>query len=294
MTVERVPLAGGWIDRDAETRVSEEALDRAWADPRARLLWLHGATVPVAASGALALVPTAAVTVSRPERLFLGRRDGAPVFAAGADSAQEIVGASWLHPFEFAAELHPAEREIVVAASALVRWHEQAGYAPGSGEPTEVADGGWSRRTPEGGELFPRTDPAVIVLIEHEGRVLLGSNTLWESGRFSLLAGFVEAGETLEQAVAREVFEESGVRLGEVRYVASQPWPFPRSLMLGFRAGLAEDQDPADLRPDTSEISELRWFTREEVASPPAGIRLPTSLSIAGWMLENWAAESGR
>src|SRR5690606_11813874 len=111
----------------------------------------------------------------------------------------------------------------------------------------------------------------------------LGSNALWESGRFSLLAGFVEAGESLENAVEREIFEEAGVRVTDIRYRASQPWPFPRSLMVGFRARLADGQDPDDLTPDITEISELRWFTREEIANPPAGIPYPGEMSIARW-----------
>lgn len=306
MSAERVPLAGGLIDRDVATRGSVEAFERAWADPAARVLQLSGALVPVVGEPGvrtLALVAPAEVealgAVDPDARVFVGRLEGAPVFAVscGRENAEAAQGSgtgaavTWAHPFEVGVELPPADRETLIIASALIRWHEAAGFSPRDGESTTVADGGWSRRDAQGGELFPRTDPAVIVLIEHENRVLLGSNALWESGRFSLLAGFVEAGETLEQAVVREVFEESGVRLGELRYVASQPWPFPRSIMLGFRARLAADQDPNALAPDPSEISELRWFTRAEVATPPAGIRLPMPFSIAGWMLRNWAAE---
>lgn len=302
MNAERVPLAGGSIDRDAATRSSTPALERAWADPAALVLRLSGAMVPTAGepgSRTLALVGPAEIDAARAvsfeERIFVGRLEGAPVFAVslGHEAAEGGgSGVTWAHPFQVGVELPPADREILVVASALIRWHEAAGFSPRDGEATEVSDGGWSRRDAQGGELFPRTDPAVIVLIEHEGRVLLGSNALWESGRFSLLAGFVEAGETLEGAVAREVLEESGVRVGELHYVASQPWPFPRSIMLGFRARLAADQDPEALAADPQEISELRWFTRAEIADPPAGIRLPMPFSIAGWMLRNWAAEN--
>jgi NAD+ diphosphatase len=166
-------------------------------------------------------------------------------------------------------------------------------FSPRDGGATTSVQGGWARLDEHGGEHFPRTDPAVIVLVEHDDRLLLGSNVLWESGRFSLLAGFVEAGESAEQAVVREVLEESGVRVEDVRYVGSQPWPFPRSLMLGFRARLAEGADPDELVRDESEISELRWFTRDELRTPSADLKLPMGLSIARWLIDLWVDEGG-
>lgn len=297
-----VPLAGGWIEKDVPTRMSPEASADAWNSTDALLLRLRGVQIPVigapdSGSLRLALVPTRGSDADFGSSVYLGRRETAPVYATlvpaetDADAEQHDGGERWAHPFEAAVHLDGAERELVVSASALLRWHEAEGFSPRDGSPTTIADGGWSRRDSHGAELFPRIDPAVIVLIERDGRVLLGSNVLWEAGRFSLLAGFVEAGETLEQAVAREVFEESGVRLMNIRYIASQPWPFPRSLMLGFRAQIAADQDPEDLRPDPSEISELRWFTRDEVLNPPPGVTLPGGLSIAAWMLREWANE---
>lgn len=307
MSIENVPLTGGWIDRDADTRSSAKALALAWNEPAARVLRLRGATVPVrrgtprdpdlgrvteASDGAtrLVFVSTSHVDAVPHARMYLGRHEGNPVFAVSQPIDTETDSTeSWEHPFTVGIELEPAERELVTVASALIRWHEAAAFSPRDGSETEISDGGWSRRDAHGGELFPRTDPAVIVLIEHDGRVLLGSNVLWETGRFSLLAGFVEAGESLEAAVAREVYEESGVRVSNIRYLASQPWPFPRSLMVGFCANLAPGQNPADLAPDTAEISELRWFTRDEVLNRPEGIRLPGDLSIAGALLKAWA-----
>ncbi|KAM9864035.1 NAD(+) diphosphatase [Leucobacter sp. BZR 635] len=293
MSMERVPLAGGLIDRDAATRASAELLEEAWTEAGALVLRVNGQLVPIRdPEGTLALVSTAAVAAPTNERIYLGRHEGTPVFAIAAVETPGEQSVNWLHPFRTVLELDPAERELVTMALAVVRWHESAGFSPRDGEATEVADGGWSRRTASGGELFPRTDPAVIVLITHEDRVLLGSNVLWETGRFSLLAGFVEAGESLESAVAREVFEESGMRVSDIRYVASQPWPFPRSLMLGFHASLAADQDPDAFAPDPTEISELRWFTREEVLSPQPGLLLPGTVSIAGWLLQRWAEDT--
>lgn len=316
MNPDRPPLASGLLDRDAVTRMAPERLREAWAEPGARLLRLRGVEVPVRREGGelrLALLPTSgSYALADPEtgavgHLYLGRMSGSPVFAvADGGSSDDATGRGdasadqrsagwddeeWRHPFAIGGELLDTERELMAVASALLRWHEAAAFSPRDGMATEPEYGGWARRDAHGGELFPRTDPAVIVLIEHGDRVLLGSNALWETGRFSLLAGFVEAGESLEQTVAREVFEESGVRLGEIEYVTSQPWPFPRSLMLGFRARLAEGSDPEDLRPDPEEISELRWFTRSELRPPAPGVTLPQGLSIARWMIDRWVDE---
>lgn len=309
---DRPPLASGALDRDAATRETTELLRAAWNETGARVLQLRGIEVPVTGPDAaprLALVPTHGepkLTGTAVGHVYLGRMGGAPVFACAiaAEDSSEVPAAGpaedaadsepavrWRHPFAASGDLDDTERELVAVASALLRWHEAAEFSPRDGEPTEVVLGGWGRRDPRGGELFPRTDPAVIVLIEHEERILLGSNALWESGRFSLLAGFVEAGEALEQTVAREVFEEAGVRVANIEYVASQPWPFPRSLMLGFRATLADGADPDALQPDPAEISELRWFSREQLRNPDPGIILPQSVSIARWLIDRWVNE---
>ena len=306
MEHELPPIGRGGLDRDAATRNDPELLRSAWEEPGAQLLELRGVEIPVFASDQglrLALQPARGEYCpvgagGRARHLFLGRKSGVPVFgesidsAGGEGNARNLPdGASWRHPFEVGDALDDAERELLAVASALARWHESSVHSPLDGTVTEPILGGWARRDERGAEHFPRTDPAVIVLIEHEDRVLLGSNALWETGRFSLLAGFVEAGESLEQTVAREVFEESGVRLGQIQYVASQPWPFPRSLMLGFRATLAPGADPEALAPDPEEISELRWFTRAELADPAPDLILPMPLSIARWMIDRWVAE---
>ncbi|MBL3698329.1 NAD(+) diphosphatase [Leucobacter luti] len=331
MIEDRPPLASGALDRDAATRATPELLRAAWREPATRVLRMRGVEIPISVADGpprLSLQPAAgelpAPTATAPAgHVYLGRAEGRAVFAAAEEAQADAVPAEaapaetatadpaaatepqapaeaaapaaaperWVHPFEVAAQLEDTERELVAVASALLRWHEAAVYSPRDGEATEVVLGGWGRRDARGGELFPRTDPAVIVLIEHEDRILLGSNALWEAGRFSLLAGFVEAGEALEQTVAREVFEEAGVRLDDIEYVTSQPWPFPRSLMLGFRARLAAGSDPAALHPDPEEISELRWFSREQLRTPEPGIVLPTTVSIARWMIDRWVAE---
>lgn len=306
----RPPLASGSLDRDAGIRTNPEQLAAAWAEPGARILRLNGLLVPVVGEAEeqlhLALVPVEGDFSPEPNdhtsgHCYLGRKDGSPIFAEAArttadtSSSEEppigVDGAAWQHPFEVSMQLGETDRELLTVASALLRWHESGGYSTRDGEPTVPAWGGWARHDRRGGEHFPRTDPAVIVLVEHEDRVLLGSNVLWESGRFSLLAGFIEAGESAEQTVVREIREEAGVDVDHVTYVTSQPWPFPRSLMLGFSARLAEGVDPTDLDPDPEEISELRWFTRDEVRNPAPGIALPHSVSIARWMLDRWVAQ---
>ncbi|MGK0714534.1 NAD(+) diphosphatase [Leucobacter sp. W1153] len=302
------PLSGSGIDRDARTRMSDDTLNAAWQEPQTRLLRLRGPQVLVLAGPgdhvSLALHP---VVGDRPSTsLFLGRWEGRAVFAEVVDEPTESTestgstgstgrvdppGTEWRHPFDFSSNLDRTERELMTTALALSNWHASHPFSARDGQQTEPALGGWARHDAHGGEHFPRTDPAVIVLVEHEDRLLLGSNVLWESGRFSLLAGFVEAGESAEQAVVREVGEEAGILVDDVRYVASQPWPFPRSLMLGFRAKLAPGVHPDDIAPEPEEISELRWFTRAELRSPVPGLLLPGTLSIARWLIDGWVAE---
>ena len=173
-------------------------------------------------------------------------------------------------------------------AVALLGWHASHTHCPRCGTPTVVEQAGWSRRCPaDDTEHYPRTDPAVIMtVVDDDDRVLLGHNKLWPDGRFSTLAGFVEPGEPLEAAVRREVVEEVGIRIGEVEYLGSQPWPFPASLMLGFTARALT----TDITVDGAEISEARWFTREQlVAGIGRGQVLPPSgISIARRLLEHW------
>lgn len=194
---------------------------------------------------------------------------------------------------EAAEMLDPEQTGWFTAGLALYRWHEQARHCPRCGAPTDPARAGWALTcTAEGTELFPRTDPAIIAAVVHtdehgEERILLGRSARWPADRYSTFAGFVEAGESLEAAVAREVGEEAGVRVVRAEYRGSQPWPFPRSLMLGFRAVVAE---PGAARPDGTEIARVRWFTRRELAAQVrAGrVRLPGPVSIAHHLIADW------
>ena len=175
-------------------------------------------------------------------------------------------------------------------AIGILEWHERNRFSPlsGAADDDRARTAGCSATRATGTEHFPRTDPAVIMLVHDGGdRVVLGRQAVWPPGRFSILAGFVEPGESAEAAVAREVAEEVGLRVTDIRYVTSQPWPFPQSLMLGFVAR-AEGDDILRLDPD--EIEEARWFTRDELRAGDGPRALPPPVSIARHILDRWVA----
>ena len=185
--------------------------------------------------------------------------------------------------------LAPAEAALAAYVVGLLNWHRRYRFCPTCGAALLVADGGFSRTCPAcGGQHFPRTDPAVIVLVEHDGHALLGRQAGWPQGQYSVLAGFVGPGESLEEAVIREVKEESGVTVRDPRFVASQPWPFPMSVMVGFEAG----SDGADPMPGDGELEDVRWFTREEVGAALARqsdrLVIPPGISISYFLIERW------
>jgi NAD+ diphosphatase len=238
-------------------------------------------------------------------RMFLGvDTDDIPYFAVVA-ALPEVDGARPATLREVGHLLDEPSAAALATVLGLANWHARHGYSPSTGLPTEMAEGGWTRVETDGAQHWPRTDPAVIMLVHDgvaggDGRCLLANSTAWQPRpghvrRYSCLAGFVEPGESAEDAVAREVFEEVGVRVADVRYVGSQPWPYPGSLMLGFQA----TADPAaDLHLDPAEIAAARWFTRTEVlASMAAEARpdgpqcepgLPTGSSIAYALVRAW------
>lgn len=225
---------------------------------------------------------------------------GSPVFAVSLrDEHVEALSAAareagepepvWINLRLVAADLDDSEAGAFTEALAMFNWHATHTHCPRCGATTLVESGGWVRRCPvQDIELFPRTDAAVIVgIVDEHDRLLLGSNAMWENNRFSLLAGFVEPGESLEAAAIREIAEESGVVIDDPEYLGSQPWPFPASLMVGFLARVSPDHPPV-LRPDGDEILALRWFTRDEIADPQSGVLLPGSSSIARAIIERW------
>ena len=312
----RLALARGRLDRRAELRRDPQLVERLRADPATRVLSLEGARVLVVDEGAsvrLLLRPAGEVGDSDGRLWFYLGQDSAgtyhlaavdpvpddhqrpepvagpvagPAATGGDRAAREPTRLAGLR--EVGLVLDDTGAALVTSAVALSNWHATHVRCPRCGAPTEAEQGGWVRRcTADGTEHYPRTDPAVIVTVrDADDRVLLGRNPGWPEGRFSTLAGFVEPGESIEDAVRREVAEEAGVRVGEVRYLASQPWPFPASLMIGC-TGFALDPT---ITVDGVEIAEARWFSREEVLAGCLSGRLlvPPGISISRRLVEHW------
>ncbi len=222
--------------------------------------------------------------------VYLGEADGVPYAAVRGERALTVNGRrvdSWSGLRELGADLGDLDAGLLAEAIGILEWHERARFSPVSGAATTIERAGWVQRDPvTGTELFPRTDPAVIMLVHDGGdRCVLGRQAVWPPGRFSVLAGFVEPGESAEGAVAREVAEEVGLTVTDVRYVSSQPWPFPQSLMLGF---VARAVGGDTLRLDPTEIEEAHWFTREELRAGRGPEALPPPVSIARHLIDRW------
>ncbi|MDQ1121806.1 NAD(+) diphosphatase [Microbacterium trichothecenolyticum] len=281
------------LDRSAVERDGTDLLDTLRSAADTRVLAVRRDAAPVL-DGRLHLLDVAGV--GQPLAwAFLGRTsDGAALLLAALDDDADVDGmpdAVWTALRTGGGDLPVVEAEVFTTAVALAGWLRDAPFCPACGTLAEVRHAGWSRHCPScGREHFPRTDPAVIVLVTSEDdRVLLGANAAWGGSRYSCFAGFAEAGESLEDAVEREVGEEAGVRLSGVVYRGSQAWPYPRSLMLGFRARVV---DEAEARPDGEEIVEVRWFDREEIGSALRGegpVQLPGPASIARRLIDDWA-----
>jgi NAD+ diphosphatase len=309
----RLPLSRHEIDRDHIRRASDTLFETLRTDASARVLplWRGKALVAVASAAEretgrahLELVrpgvlPDSLLTLYLGLSLATGLAEpaGTPLLAAiltdEAAAALEPDERRWVGLRQLATVLPDRDTGAFAEALALANWHASHGHCPRCGAETSVEDGGWTRRCPvDGSQVFPRTDPAVIVLItDADDRILLGSNAMWEQDRYSLLAGFVEPGESLESAVLREMHEESGLRVTDAEYLGSQPWPFPASIMCGFTARLADGQEPQDLLPDGEEILDLRWFTRDELRAESGRIILPGPVSIARALIEHWLGE---
>lgn len=312
-----VSLARHGIDRDHSSRGRDGDLTPAW-EGGASAVFEHRGSLLVA-SGGLFTAQRTLVPEDQTE-IYLGRDDsGASYIGVSLDdqgrsaidtelarsrdrdasdllvapgSGIDSIEPLWLPLRELAESLNDVDVSLACELVGLGNWHRAHRFSPRTGDPTVTAEGGWVRKDPiTGSEHFPRTDPAVIVAVVHTDssgveRVLLGNNVAWESDRYSLLAGFVEPGETLEHAVCREVYEEAQVEVSNPKYVGSQPWPFPCSLMLGFTAEAAS----LETRADTAEIASLKWFTRDELraAATQGTIRSWSMVSIAGQILESW------
>ncbi|MBD3786976.1 MAG: NAD(+) diphosphatase [Sphingomonadales bacterium] len=316
-------FAGSGLERAAQLRGDAQAQARMLADPgtqvlplwRGRPLFAPEDAAPGPAGAGLATVAPdhPALRGAGPAPIFLALSEGAAIFAQDISAWQPDgplpEGAAFFDPSEqrhpdlpagtvFAElrgrmmTLDPRAAEIAATARALITWHGSHGFCAACGAASVVEQAGWQRKCPAcGAQHFPRTDPVVIMLITRGNRVLLGRSPGWPEGMYSCLAGFMEPGETLEAAVRREVAEETGVAVGPVGFLASQPWPFPASLMLGARGQALSEE----ITVDPVEIEDALWVSRERLLGVFAGsdpvIRAPRSGAIAGWMLGQWLAD---
>ena len=287
-------LARATVDRAAQFRGDEEWQSSRRMNPTSKALQVAQGAVLVSDDDTLAFTRTIDVAAGVP-LTFLGLQDDVAYFAMhGLDDLEraETEGASWNDLRVIGSRLGDRDAGLAVTAIALDNWSRTHQRCPQCGEPTQMAEAGWSRRCPaDGSSHFPRTDPAIIVLvIDRHDRALLGRQGRWERGWMSTLAGFVESGESAEAALRREVLEEAGVRIGsresDIAYLGSQPWPFPNSLMLGYHAWT----DDVDAVPDGEEIVEVRWYSRDEMrqACESGDLLLPPQVSIARKLIERW------
>ena len=271
-------------ERVGDRRVDEVWLARRWGDPETRVLVLAGGRFPLD-EGGTAVRWMSPAEVPDGERLLLGERDGVAHFVVltrGFRAPEEWATLRAVGP-----SLAPEDAGLVVQAQALSEWHRAHRFCPRCGGGLVVSGGGYVLTCEScGRQQFPRTDPAVIMLVVDGDRALLGRQAAWPTGRFSTLAGFVDPGESLEQAVVREVMEEAGVEVSDVSYFGSQPWPFPSSLMIGFFARAVT----TDIRVDGEELEAARWFSREQMREEAeAGtLVLPGGISISRSLIEAW------
>lgn len=316
LRAEDVTFGGlGGLDRAAAERADGPRQDAHWRDPRAKVLPVWRGKPLIAGPGLGLVAPGHPVLAEAGVRLFLGLIGGTPVFAAdlsawepsGIDAAAQVAffdQSETPHPdlpqdhrfMELRGvmtRLSPLDAEMAALARGLIEWHRSHGFCARCGAKTEAAMAGWQRQCPAcNASHFPRTDPVVIMLVTRADRVLLGRSHGWPEGMYSLLAGFIEPGETIEAAVRREVAEETGVPVGRVGYLASQPWPFPASLMIGCAAEALDDR----IRIDPVEIEDALWISREEMVSVLAGrhpvVRPPRKGAIAHFLVQAWVADS--
>jgi NAD+ diphosphatase len=297
--LKRLPLSRFEVDRDYLTRERPDLFAELRANPATRVLPVHDGRALLKSDTELALLRFEEVPPTE-TLVYLGLTTtateaepiGTPVVAAQLADPGSLADATWSNLRLIGTKLSDRDAGLLTEALGILNWHLSHGFSPRTGEATLVEKGGWVRRDPVSNtEVFPRTDAAIIVgVTDADDRILLGSNALWESNRFSLLAGFVEPGESLEAAVIREVFEESGIWVADPVYLGSQPWPFPASLMLGFTARVDLGRT-STLTPDGAEILELRWFSRDELRASRGQVMLPGPTSIAHAIIEEWLGE---
>jgi NAD+ diphosphatase len=289
------------LDRAAHLRTRDDKLMALESDPRSRAYVVHRDSLVVKREGeatrALLSIDEALKCGANPGTIFLGLRDGAAVFGMGisAAAAEKLVtsndvAVAELRGMAMQGAVPSGELSAIASAKSMVNWHQRHGYCANCGQRTAMKEGGWKRECPScKAEHFPRTDPVVIMLVTHGDKCLLGRAQRFLPGMYSCLAGFVEAAETIEDAVRREVFEESGIRCTDVAYYMTQPWPYPSSLMIGCTARATNE----DIVVDRTELEDARWFDRDEARlmiarKHPDGLAGPHPFAIAHHLLGRW------
>ncbi|MEP3295425.1 MAG: NAD(+) diphosphatase [Pseudoruegeria sp.] len=316
---ETVTFGGSGLNRAAELRNDPEKIAALQADPTARCMAIWRSKVLVDQNHRNAVVwldKTHKIWDHAPEKpIFLGLDEAGPRFACDVsgwqpESLDEAALRTFIDPNEYVypglpngqvfselrmimSHLTARDAEMAATAKALLEWHKSHQFCARCGEKSEIINAGWQRSCPScGGQHFPRTDPVVIMLITRGNSVLMGRSPGWPEGMYSLLAGFVEPGETIEAAVRREVLEEANITVGLVTYLASQPWAFPNSLMIGC----AGEAMTADITIDPVELEEAMWVSREDIAIAFDGmhpkINPAREGSIARFLLQNWLADT--
>jgi NAD+ diphosphatase len=280
-------FAGPYLDRASRLRQDPAWLAGALASPETRFVVVCGDRCLLGDDLQPAFL-TRTELPPGPEAdgavVFLGLRDDTAVFAVDA----EALDPAWAAPGRYADlwrvghGLAPADAGILAYAKAMITWVRRHRYCTRTGEPLALTEGGHVLAARDGERQFPRVDPAIIVLVHDGDRCLLGRQASWPEGRYSTIAGFVEPGESLEDAVAREVMEETNIEVTDVRYHSSQPWPFPSSLMCGFLAAARS----REIRTNDAELADAQWFSREDIAG--GGVRIPPPLSISCRLIEAW------
>jgi len=289
------------LDRAAHLRLRDDKLLALESNPASRAYVVHRDSLVVKregdASRALLSIDEALKFGANPGTIFLGLRDGAAVFGMGISPAaaeklltRNDVAVTELRGMAMQGVVPPDQLSAIAMAKSMVNWHQRHSYCANCGQRTAMNEGGWKRVCPScKAEHFPRTDPVVIMMVTHGDKCLLGRQQRFLPGMYSCLAGFVEAAETIEDAVRREVFEESGIRCTDVGYYMTQPWPYPSSLMIGCTARATNE----DIVVDRVELEDVRWFDRDEARlmitrKHPDGLAGPHPFAIAHHLLGRW------
>ena len=287
-------FAGGNIDRADHIRSDKDAISALIMNPSSRLLMMEGLD-PVISPDATLTYGSLVEADPEADLLFLGRKDGHAIFTSLVNLSSAEIPNPRL--WQGLAALDNDEAALYAAARSVIDWHNRHGFCAVCGSATSVSKGGWSRKCSKdsggcGAEHFPRVDPVTIMLIEYEGKLLLGRQPRFPEKRYSALAGFVEPGESIEGAVIRETQEEVGIEAHDVQYLCSQPWPFPSSLMMGCIAHAKDDK----ITLDEQELEDAIWVTFDDVKAsiagdPNAPFIAPPPLAIARTLLDIWLLE---